>query len=78
MGEIRVRIDDGNKVIYGSEPICNRHIYSKIKDIFKEMKYIHIPWMFANKDDILGTDDVSVTIRHSFELNEDWSYKQEM
>ncbi len=42
------------------------------------MKYLHIPWMFANKDDILGTDDVSVTIRHSFELNEDWSYKQEM
>lgn len=74
MSEIKVRVDGINKVIYGSEPICNRHIYSKMKDIFKDTN----TWMFTTKDDILGSDENSVTIRHSFELNEDWSYKQEI
>ncbi len=76
MSEVKIRIDDVNKVIYGSEPVCNRHIYSEMKDAIKE--HVDIPWMFNNKDEILGSDDVSVTIRHSFELNEDWVYKQEI
>lgn len=77
MSEVKIRIDDVNKVIYGSEPVCNRHIYSKMKDLVVKER-IAVSWMFTTKDDILGSDDNSVTIRHSFDLNEDWVYKQEI
>lgn len=73
--QVKVRIDREDKIIYGSEPICNRHVYSEMKEVIKEN--VDIPWMFNIKDEILGSDDISVTIRHSFELVDGWIYKQE-
>ncbi|MGD2072090.1 MAG: hypothetical protein PVG65_01185 [Candidatus Thorarchaeota archaeon] len=75
--EVKVRIDPVNKIIYGSEPICNRYIYSEVVEEWRK-KYISIQWPFTTKDDILGSDDMSTTVRHSFKLNKDWTYKQEI
>ena len=74
---VRISIDNENKIIKGSEKELNLRIYTAVKEYLNKVDVLFkTEFPFINEITIIEQKRLSITTKNTIKLKKDWKYKQ--